>query len=298
MNEFGVTNPWLWRAKYNGLTAGVYKGFLRATSKGVRSYVFVATTGRSGSQSLSRIFEAVDGAVCYHEPHPVMGDTCPPGADRQHYFRNLFRLLKAPHVIRAARGHRCYVETNHQFIKHFADEALREFGDRLRVVHLRRDPVAVASSFYRIGSIPGRSGRGKTWLLDPEDPENLLALDGAIRGRSGEDQDFLRCLWYWYETEARVLDLRLREPGVRMPTLRTEDLNDAEALERFFAELDVPVDRVRLRAVTGVRLNTKRQEGDRRLEVSAAESMHAELREVIAETGGEFGAKLLRATSL
>lgn len=287
MNEFGSVNALVHAVKYNGVTAGLYRRWLRARAADVRAFVFVATTGRSGSQSLARIFEAVDGAVCRHEPHPVLGDTCPPGRDRDGYFRHLFRVLKAPHVLRDARGHRFYVETNHQFVKRFAEEAVREFGRRLRVIHLRRDPVAVATSFYRIDSIPGRTERGRLWLLDPDDPGNRLPMADLLAPGAALDHDLYRCLWYWYETEARIADLRRRHPDLPMPTLETADLNDADALAACFRTLDIPLDRARLEALAGTRLNTKRDDVQHRMARGEAEAMHDRLRDRIRERFGE-----------
>ena len=45
---------------------------LKAMTKNVKSYIFVATTGRSGTTSLSTIFEGCSGVKTFHEPYPVM----------------------------------------------------------------------------------------------------------------------------------------------------------------------------------------------------------------------------------
>jgi len=298
LNEFGIANPMVRALKYNAVTSAVYKRMLRARAADTRAFVFVATTGRSGSQSLARIFDAVDGAVCHHEPHPVMGDTCPPGRDRGAYFRHLFRVLKAPHVLRDACGHKVYVETNHQFVKRFAAEAVQEFGDRLRVIHLRRDPVPVATSFYRIDSVPGRTKRGRLWLLDPADPENRLPLSDLMAPGGELDHDLYRCLWYWYETEARILDLRRRFPHVPMPTLDTAGLNDADTLAACFRELDIPLDRSRLDELAGTRLNTKKQDNHHRVARGEAEVMNERLQDVIRGRFGDLGAAVISGASV
>lgn len=267
--------------KHHPLAVSAYRAYQKATTCRVRSWVFVASTGRSGTESLRRILEAVDRSFCCHEPFPVMRDARPDDEAPERYFRRRFRTLKSIYVRRA--GHRCrhYFETNHQFIKRFAGPAVEEFGRRLKVIHLRRDPVSVALSFCRLDSIPGRSDRGRLWLLDPSAADNVIRLDDLLAPGGPFDTDVHRCLWYWYEIEARVRWFRSRHPQVPVVDLWTEELNDLDALRTMFRNLAVPVDDARLRRVVGTHANTKASERRGIPSRGEAAVMDLEIREAI-----------------
>lgn len=163
------------KLKVNPVTAGVARAAGRFLCRSVQTYVFVATTGRSGTHTLQRLFKTVPSCVSLHEPHPVMNGEVlwgyNDGDDRS--MRRTFKLRKLPHVYWAARNKRFYVEANHVLIKCFAEAAVDTFGDRLRVLRLRRDPNAVASSYLMRGCVPGTNNEkrphlsGNEWLIDP-----------------------------------------------------------------------------------------------------------------------------------
>jgi hypothetical protein len=272
--------------RYNPLVIAAAGAALRIANRRA-VFVFVATTGRSGSAALTSVFEAVEGIASYHEPRPAMVDDVPDGSDRSAYFERLFRDGKRLEVRRAVLGHRCYLETNHQFIKRFADLAVAEFGDKLRVIHLVRDPESVARSFHRIASVPGRSERGRIWLLDPEAEDNLLPMGDLLRDDGPLSHDLHRCLWYWYETEARIAAFRARRPGVTWGLLRTEDINDPGRMGALFESFGLAFDRARLECLIGVRHNTKKHYGEDRLGDDEVAAMHAELRAALKERFGE-----------
>jgi hypothetical protein len=75
----------------------IYDLWLTLRCINVKGYIFVASTGRSGTQSLSRIFAAAQKAICVHEPPPVMLRRCPQGMDEAQYFRELFHQKKETH---------------------------------------------------------------------------------------------------------------------------------------------------------------------------------------------------------
>ena len=77
--------------KYSPAVVGLYEKILEQRCASVDSYIFVATTGRSGSTSLSRIFEAADNAVCLHEPYPAMQSRHPDPASKKAFFEHKFR---------------------------------------------------------------------------------------------------------------------------------------------------------------------------------------------------------------
>lgn len=233
----------------------------RALCRRVEGFVFCASTGRSGTTSLSRILgAAVPGCVARHEPVPILHDEVMQAHNDgdDGVAREAFRQRKAPRIYRLAVGSRWYVETNHIFVKCFADAAIEEFGDRLQVVHLTRDHREVAASFLGRGSIPGRD-RGDRWLLRPDAPRNEIALAAEMAEGARFDHPFFRCLWYCYEIDARVADIRRRHPEVRIHHLEVEDLNDPAAMRRLVHDLGMDLDEQRFAEVVATRANSSPQ---------------------------------------
>ena len=256
---------------------------LRMSCVRVEAYVFSATTGRSGSLTLANVLESLQDAVVFHEPDPIMHSRHLSGADRRASLDELFWRRKRIEVHRAARGRRYYVETNHQFIKGFADQAAAWFGSRLRVVHLRRDPVSVAASFYRMSSIPGRPRRGSLWLLDPRSDENLIQLGEVLFGGGEFGHDYYKCLWYWYETEARVRHFRDRFPTVPVQSIGTSDLNDLAKVRGLLQGLGLAYDEAALVGRVGQRHNEKSHDVQNLLPREEAERMAAGFRQLLSE---------------
>lgn len=264
--------------KHNPLSVAAATSYLRYRCRTVRAYVFVATTGRSGSESLSRIFETIEGAACFHEPWPIMFNDAPPHVAPEQYFTNRFRTVKQVNIRRLAAGHRYYVETNHQFIKKFGPVAVRQFGRKIRIIHLVRPPVAVAASFYALQSIPGETRNGRIYLLDPRDRNNRVGMADVLYGDPVFGHDFFKCLWYWYEVESRIKELKARHPEVCWAGISTEDLNDPAALEAMFRRLGLEADPQKLHSAAGTHVNRKR---DKKLKPGGRErfeEMHQQLR--------------------
>jgi len=260
--------------KYSRIVVSLYNWILDFRCRHVESYVFVATTGRSGSGSLSRIFEAVDGAVCLHEPYPIMLNDAPERISRDEYFNDLFNKKKRINVKRSAVGYKCYVETNHQFVKNFIKPAIECFGQKIKIVHLIRDPIKTAASFYAINTIPGKSERAKQYLIDPKDPDNIIKLPDLYNGNQEFLHDFFKCLWYWYEVEARIEKLKSEHPDLKWHTIHTTDLNSFEAVAEMLKEFNLQFDYQNLRTLIGIRDNTKINEKVNKIDHSECLDKH------------------------
>ena len=263
--------------KYNPFVVGLVERLLAKKCQSVDAYIFVATTGRSGSESLSKIFQAADNAVCFHEPYPLMFSDYTDPTTKKDYFDKLFYQRKTINVKRAAAGHRYYVETNHQFIKNYFTQAVDYFGPKIRVIHMYRDPVRVGSSFFSINSIPGKTRPGLHYLLDPADDDNLIKINDLLSGDPAFAHDLFRCLWYWYEIEARIKAYKAQYPQVSFASLATDELNDKEALVRMFNTLGISFNPDRLDQLVGSRENQKMNLKKKSVDLSEAEQMNAVL---------------------
>lgn len=242
----------IWPIKVNSLTGLIARHLGKRLARDVESFVFVSSTGRSGTNTLANLFNAVPECVALHEPHPVMK------ADILRAFNNgdelpmwrTFRCRKLPHIYWAARGHRWYVETNHFFIKCFAEAAVEAFGARLRVIHLVRDANAVAVSRYHRRmhlreermrlSEDGVKPRHGGYTFHHDQVRNLIRPWDDIEGHERFNHEFFQLIWHWYEVEARLRQFRDRHPHVPVYRLETNQMNNPDAVREMLEWAGMP----------------------------------------------------------
>lgn len=246
---------------------------LRRACKDVERFIFCATTGRSGTKTLCAVLAAGQDVVAAHEPFPAMNShvLLAAAAGRRRRVRLAWSRLKLPTILRNARRHRIYAETNHQFVKVFAELAHQEFGPRLSVIHLVRHRLAVAQSMLELGHVPGTPAASR-WVLDPVAPTNIVPF--SIAAERGLTHPLYRCLWYCLETEARAEALRRTlSPTSSWVDIDVESLNTTEGLQRLDEALDLRLSRSAFE-LARQRLNRKpksRREARRLPEDEAAE---------------------------
>jgi len=268
--------------KYNSFVVSLYNAFLNNLCRGVEAFIFVASTGRCGTVSLADILRAADKAICLHEPYPTMINLFAEPHTFQKDFEYRFNTRKRINVKQAAVGFRYYIETNHLFINNFACYAAKEFGRKLKVIHLRRDPVKVATSFFRINSIPGITPRGKEYLLDPLNKNNIVLLTDLFQGNSEFNHPLYRCLWYWYEVEARIWYFKNQFPQISTYRLSTEELNEETKLTDMFNTLGIEYDQDELLKRVGTHANSRNWEKNITDDIRAASEMNENLMNIIS----------------
>lgn len=150
--------------------------------------IFCWSPGRCGTRYLTRLFETVPGVVARHEPPPRFSEC--EGSKRA-----FWALQKMP-AIEALQAP-VYVETSHCFALGFL-EPLVEMGYDSDIVQIQRNHRDVALSYWRRWSIPGRTRRGKEFLLQP-------TFDGWT-----ELTDYQLCYWHALEVDRRAGNGRLQ----------------------------------------------------------------------------------------
>jgi hypothetical protein len=245
----------LWHSR---LVSGLARRLLNLRTAGLEQLIFTATTGRSGTLTLTQLFAAVPGCRAVHEAHPVMHGSVLRAASYADtaLVDRVYRRVKAVNIRRAAVGYRYYFEANHLFIKTFADYAVADFGRRVAVVHLVRPAAEVANSIYQLADHPGTE-RGNYWWLDFRAPTNLLAMADILESDPEFSHPFYKALWYWHEVEARIRAWRARTPTIRVIDFETEWLNDLDRVYSLMDGLGVQYDRARLAPLVGARVHTK-----------------------------------------
>jgi len=244
--------------KHNTVTASIANLLLRPLTRNVEAYIFVATTGRSGTASLEKILAAVNGCITFHEVYPKMNEEVMAAYNNNNpeLAMKMYNFVKSINIKRASVGHRYYAETNHTFIKSFIDFAIDDLQDRLRIIHLIRNPVDVATSMINLGHQPG-TAMGNRWYIDIHAAKNIILLGDVLENHKEFSHPFYRALWYWYEIESRVQYWKNRATPARFFELLTDDLNDKNKLFKFLDDMNIAYDPDRIARVATTRANRK-----------------------------------------
>lgn len=274
--------------RVNPITALIYRVWWDMFHPGV-SFIFTATTGRSGTGLIRNVFSQSPDCVAVHEPWPQMHgrllirkerDGDPREARRTYWTR------KSVNVRRAASGHAVYVETNHLFIKSFFEYAIDDFGGRLKVLHLKRHPVYVARSIARLPAVPG-TPEGDRWWLNFQGPQvRLRGAERELRDGGSYSHPFYRGLWYWYETETRIREMTTEHPWLDIHTLEWADYITLPMVSDLLDWAAITYDPDRISPVLESRVNEKRKK-KRALDIDIDElhRMHLEFRQYLQGLG-------------
>jgi hypothetical protein len=231
---------------------------LQLRTQGVKRFIFTATTGRSGTLTLSELFSTIPECAAFHEPYPIMNAEVLRAAsygDQAHVDR-VYNRVKSINILRAALGRRYYLEANHLLVKTFLGQAYREFGRRMAVIHLVRAPVEVAMSIYCLQHLPGTE-MGDTWWLDYRAPSNIIQMVPELEEGGEFRNPFFRGLWYWYELELRFAAWRVRLPELKVVRFETPWFNEAERTFRLLDELEIAYDRDKIAGFVGRKVHTR-----------------------------------------
>ncbi len=249
-------NKFFKACKVNPVTAAIARIVGRKLCRHTEAFIFVANTGRCGSTSLTEIFSSIPNAASFHEPYPNMSgrSLIDYNNGSAAYRDKVFFERKIPRIYWSARRSKLYFESNHLFIKCFADLAVAEFGDKMKVIYLHRDKLEVACSMYNRRDIDEMTN----FALSPFASENLLKIDSILIDNSNFDSLFYHALWYCYEIEARTSAFAIKNPQIPIVELRTQDLNSYEKILRSLSNLGIGEPKSLLKKV-GIRANANKR---------------------------------------
>jgi hypothetical protein len=222
-----------------------------------KTLVFTVTSGRSGTQTLARIFEAIPEVDATHEGVPAFQDVMRLALSNPALARDFLLTRKLPAI--AASPEPIYLESSHLFGKGFLLPAL-SLGLRPRVIFLKRNPRRIALSLERIGATPHRTAGGRSHHLSPADP-SLLPVQPW-----DDFTDYQLCYWYALEAIRRQRikhDLAVRA-GCTCRYLDIEDLHTPSDVWNLLAVMGIEVDwssetDAALMAVVGRAFNLKQK---------------------------------------
>ena len=269
--------------KYNPFSSCLVRQYYRFRSHSLKQIVFVATTGRSGTMSLVDIFNHIPHCKAEHEPYPAMFDEVLKAkcAGNEDFVSNMYWRIKSVNLWRSATGYTHYFESNHMFIKTYIEYAVEDFGDKVTVIHLVRDPVKVANSIYALQDFPGTE-EGNKWWLDYTAENNLILIADYLDNDPEFNHPFYKGLWYWYEIEERVKYWRKKLPEVRFIAFKTEDFNDQEKTFQLLSDLKIDFDPNALSQCINTRSNTRpHQKLTEPLAIDVANAMNQKFKDLL-----------------
>ncbi|MEW6074359.1 MAG: hypothetical protein AB1726_17425 [Planctomycetota bacterium] len=196
--------------------------------------IFTVTTGRSGTRFLAGLLRGFPAVDARHEPPPRFSDAFRTVVQFPDLAAEFWCRHKLPAIARSKKP--IYAETSHLAGKGFL-ESLLDLGFRPDLLHLHRPPRAVATSLWRLGTVPGRSYRGVRYYLAPTDRVVLPLPPDRIAGL----HDYQLCYWYCLEMAARAARYAgtFAGRGVRVHDLPLGELALPGGIERLGRRLDL-----------------------------------------------------------
>jgi hypothetical protein len=229
-----------------------------AYASGWRDYpcVFVLSTGRGGTETLTALAALSPTIEARHEPLPRLikasFDAYMVGGDLagQAHWRDLVLAARDDLVRAAARMGKVYVETNNRLT--YLAPVLAEVFPASRFIHVYRDPFAFVRSAMRRRYFDGHNWDFARVRPRPDDP---------LAERWDTLPKLECCAWLWWRTNHDVRTWMASLPESRRLTLRSEDLfvGAPQALQQWFAICDSPMPAAgRIREVLTAKLNAQR----------------------------------------
>jgi len=181
--------------------------------------VFVLSTGRAGTKTLSAVLGLAPSLFAVHEPRPKLFSLSR-DAYRYSYIpetmpvlRTAFRTAREELLEMALWLRKGYVETSPQVT--FLARVIAEEVPAIRFIHLVRAPASVVSSGIRRGWYCGHKNDPSRIEPVPGDPE---------RERWGNLDVCQKNAWLWAETNRWIADLLASRPELPSLLVRSEDL--------------------------------------------------------------------------
>lgn len=280
-------NNFLHHLKYNSLSSFLVKRYYQLRYNTSPQMIFVATTGRSGTMTLVDIFNNIPNCKAEHEPYPGMFDEVlkAKSSGNESFVHNLYWKVKSVNLWRSAAGYKHYFESNHLFIKTYIEYAVEDFGKKLTIIHLVRDPVKVANSIYALQDFPGTT-EGNKWWLDYKASNNFINITHDLDTHPEFKHPFYKGLWYWYEIEARVKHWKQRLPNVHFINFKTEDFNDQQKTFQLLTDLNIDFDSQLLTKQISTQSNTRpHQKISQPLELEIAKKKHEQFKKFLTDAG-------------
>lgn len=195
--------------------------------------IFTVTSGRSGSHYLTRLLHYLPRMDVFHEEstHPYHEVLRATQEDPSIGVRFLTER-KLPFIEKMEQT--IFAETSHLFCKGFL-EPLLDLGVVPDLILLSRNRRKIATSLFRLGTIPGRHKKALQFYLMPDDPN-------VVSGGNWHDwSDYQLCYWYVMEIERRQANYGklITSLGGRVHACKLEKLTSYEGFRNLIREMQL-----------------------------------------------------------
>ena len=181
---------------------------------------FVLSTGRCGTEYLTRLLELSPNLACYHTPTPELIThsriVYESQAETKQGFELGVEMARYELIMHAYLTHRQYVETNNRIT--FFAEALLSVFPQARFIHLVRNPASFVRSGIRRGYYTGRT---------LHDAGRIVPRSDAVPWPTMSQLE--KVAWLWNETNQYIEDFKATSCGDRILLVRAEDMFGSSA---------------------------------------------------------------------
>lgn len=216
--------------------------------------VFVLSTGRCGTQTMSALAELIPDVSSHHEPEPTLFEAsylyfmqlCPDAPSD--FWQQLLGVNRDELIRQAVHSKKIYFETNNRLA--LLSNLLVSYYPKAKFIHLVRHPC----DFVRSGM------RRKYYANHPWDFVRIAPQqeDPAYIGWQERSQ-LEKCAWLWAKTNSHVDTVLETVPEERKLFVRSEDIfnnvgNSVRNVLSFISERHQP-DQKKIDEVLGMKLN-------------------------------------------
>ncbi|XOF34673.1 MAG: sulfotransferase [Candidatus Electrothrix sp. YB6] len=194
--------------------------------------VFVLSTGRAGTQTLSELFKLAPNIISYHEPMPTLYRLSNLAYNQLRCWKNCkdiwqesFVTARAALLRRSLCCHKGYVETSPHST--FLAPVIASVIPNVKFIHLVRDPRCVV-----------RSGMRRNWYNGHS--FDSTRITPQIKTEEGEKWEsytlFQKNIWLWNETNKWIADFLSTFPRSKQLIVHSEDMfsGNRETVEKIF----------------------------------------------------------------
>jgi len=184
--------------------------------------IFVANTGRCGSEFMAYVVDKMTDYPAFHEPVPygaeLMKAVNNEGCMDEKILEEKFKAIRSATVA----GN--YFESSNMFIKVWAEAVVENMED-VCCIYLERNPLDVLISFAEYVTYHNAPFYPTRSFLNPSWQHNLLRIPGRSKWAEA-------ILWNWYEVKARFE--KMKDLFHSTYSFHFEDLNSIKAWHGLF----------------------------------------------------------------
>jgi hypothetical protein len=198
---------------------------------GGKRLIFTVTSGRSGSHYLTRLLHYLPKMDVFHEEmthsyHTVLRAN----QENPKVGMDFLTEKKLPFIESCKQS--IFAETSHLICKGFLEHFL-ELGLVPDLILLSRDRRKIATSLFRLGTIPGRQEKALQFYLMPSDRDVRTAEDWTSWS------DYQLCYWHVLEIERRQRHYKqvFEKLGARVHACDLDDLTTSAGYKSLINEM-------------------------------------------------------------